>query len=109
MGTPVIATAWSGNMDFMTERNSCLVGYDFIEVQATTQSAYKRDFIGGEAYWADPRLDEAARWMRRLAADPGLRKRIGKQAAADMAERQRAISPDELLSAIGRVRELRGL
>ena len=27
LGTPVIATGYSGNMDFMTERNSCLVDW----------------------------------------------------------------------------------
>ena len=27
LGRPVIATAYSGNMDFTTETNSCLVGY----------------------------------------------------------------------------------
>ena len=30
LGKPVIATGWSGNLEFMTERNSALVGYSLI-------------------------------------------------------------------------------
>jgi hypothetical protein len=46
--------------------------------------------------------------MRRLAEDPDLRQRIGKRAAADMAERQARLSTDELLPAVRHVQELRG-
>ena len=108
LGKPVIATGWSGNLDFMNERNSCLVGYDFVNVEARTQAAYSEEFLGAEAYWADPRIDEAVIWMRRLAEDAALRDRIGKQAAADMEERQRGINPEEILQAIENVYELRG-
>ena len=31
-GTPCVATGWSGNLDFMTPENSCLVGYSLVEV-----------------------------------------------------------------------------
>jgi hypothetical protein len=34
--------------------------------------------------WADPDVDEAAAWIRRLLADPDLRRSIGQAAAADM-------------------------
>src|SRR5581483_6444927 len=33
LGKPVIATAWSGNMSFMSDRDSCLVGCRLIPVQ----------------------------------------------------------------------------
>ena len=32
MGKPVVGTAWSGNVDFMVEGNSCLVGYELVAV-----------------------------------------------------------------------------
>ncbi|EQD58089.1 glycosyltransferase, group 1 family protein, partial [mine drainage metagenome] len=32
IGKPVIATAWSGNMDFMSDDNSCLVDYRLVPV-----------------------------------------------------------------------------
>ena len=84
MGKPVIGTAWSGNMDFMTEENSCLVGYDLIPVVAE-HAAYQPDAIGPGQSWADPRPAEAIEWMRRLGSDAELRERIGSRASADMA------------------------
>ena len=34
LGKPTIATAYSGNLDFMDENNSLLVGYDLIEIES---------------------------------------------------------------------------
>ncbi|MEE9281901.1 MAG: glycosyltransferase [Myxococcota bacterium] len=102
LGRPVISTAWSGNMDYMTERNACLVGYSLVPVRGSTQEAYSRENIGANARWAEPDLDEAADWMRRLAEDADLRERIGKQAALDMSTRQRGIDVSELSSTLDR-------
>jgi glycosyltransferase involved in cell wall biosynthesis len=33
LGKPVIATQYSGNLDFMTHDNSFLVSYDLVEIQ----------------------------------------------------------------------------
>lgn len=84
LGMPVVATAWSGNMDFMTAENSCPVGYGMTPVVPSTQAAYRED-TSGEQVWAEPDLDEAARWMRSLADDPVLRASIGQRARADAA------------------------
>lgn len=100
LGKPVIATAWSGNMDFMTEADSCLVGYDMIPVEASHVS-YREE--AGRAEWADPRVDEASAWMRRLADEPGLRLQLGKQAADAMAARRTSdtrLRPFEELKAL---------
>ena len=32
LGTPVIATNWSGNTEFMNNDTACMVGYDLIEL-----------------------------------------------------------------------------
>ncbi len=109
LGKPVVATGWSGNMDFMTEKNACLVGYKLVPVEATTQAAYGAEMAGPNARWADPNLDEAAYWMVRLAEDESLRRQIGKQAAADMAERQRRIDPAEIVTTVRNLAERRGL
>jgi hypothetical protein len=45
--------------------------------------------------------------MRRLAEQPELRERIGKQAAADMADRQARLGVSELLGSIDRLLERR--
>lgn len=82
LGKPVIGTAWSGNMDFMTESNSCLVGHRLVPVPAG--STYDRMLGGKPARWAEPDLEEAGEWMARLAADPALRQGIGARAAEDI-------------------------
>ena len=88
LGKPVIATAWSGNMSFMNHTNACLVGYQLVPVQGSID-AYKANNFGRDSYWADPDLDQAARWMARLATDPNLRLRIGAKAAKDMRRYQK--------------------
>ena len=86
LGKPVIATAWSGNMDFTTLDNACLVDYDMVPVRAT-HTAYQQEMTRAAPMWADPRVATAATWMRRLFAAPELRARLGEQAAQDMRER----------------------
>jgi hypothetical protein len=86
LGKPVIATAWSGNTDFMTPENSCLVGYELVAVRDTPGAppAYGPAAVGVSLQWAQPVEEEAAGWMRRLATDPALRASIGQRAASDM-------------------------
>ncbi len=76
-GKVVIATAWSGNLDFMSGHNSLLVDYRLQAIEADI-GPYKR----GER-WADPDLDDAAAKMQQVAADPSLRQRLGARARAD--------------------------
>lgn len=85
LGKPVIATAWSGNMDFMTKENSCLVDYELIPVDPRTQ--YYQASDGVNQIWAEPDLFQAIDWMRRLAYSENLRKKIGAQAEESMANR----------------------
>jgi len=82
LGKPVVATAWSGNMDFMTEENSCLVGYDMVDVVSSTQPAYGKS-VSGTQKWAEPRVSEAADWMRLLADSGEARDSLGRRAAED--------------------------
>ncbi|MDO8938538.1 MAG: glycosyltransferase family 4 protein [Methylicorpusculum sp.] len=81
LGKPVIATAWSGNMSFMKHTNSCLVGYDLVPYSAL--DANNPDKLGKKALWAEPHIDEAVDWMKKLASDDLLRRRIGEQASID--------------------------
>jgi len=87
LGKPVITTAWSGTMDFTTPADSCLVGYELIPAQGS-QTQYSSRFVGRAVHWADPDLDQAADWMRRLAADPVLRRTMGERARARVARVQ---------------------
>lgn len=78
LGKPVVATAWSGNMDFMTSDNSCLVDYQLIAVR---EGEYLHH-VGQR--WAEPCVAQAAALMRRLVDDPAFAARIGNQAARDV-------------------------
>ena len=93
LGKPVIATGWSGNMDFMSRRNSILLDYELIPVQ-DPQGSYAQ----GDQNWADPDIEQAADWLVRLARSPDLRRKIGQAAAEDAAER---FSLRSYLDAIG--------
>lgn len=83
MAIPVIATGWSGNMDFMDDASAALVGYSMIPV-VDDQPEYAPRKFAEPQYWADPNLDEAAEKMVRLARDPELRARIGEAGRARM-------------------------
>jgi glycosyltransferase involved in cell wall biosynthesis len=80
LGKPVIATAWSGNLDFMTKNNSALVSYRLIPVH-DPQGAFQAD----NQKWADANVEEAAEWLRKLAGDADMRARLGAAAAKDVA------------------------
>ncbi len=68
LGKPVVATGWSGNMDFMNARNSAPVSYRLVPVQ----DPYDGAFIADGQLWADADVDDAADWLRRLAAEPAV-------------------------------------
>jgi glycosyltransferase involved in cell wall biosynthesis len=98
MQKPVIATAWSGNMDFMNDVNSCLVGYRLVPVR----SPIYLNLLGGKsAFWADPRIEEAAVWMRCLYEQPDVRRKKGVQAQKDMAARQELCRKGGVFAMVG--------
>lgn len=78
---PVVATAYSGNVDFMNSANSAQVGYTLVPV-CDPQGTYG----GVGQVWADPVIDQAANWLRRLRSDPSLRSAITDRAYADVTE-----------------------
>ena len=82
-GKPVVATGYSGNLDFMSEDDSYLVPYRLITIKET-HGPYKAGF-----HWADPDLDTAADMLRYIEAN--------REAAAVVGERARA-KVRELLS-----------
>lgn len=81
LGKPVIATAWSGNMEYMTRDNSCLVDYQLIPVN-------EGEYVHHTGQrWADPSVDQAAAYMSRLVEDREFAAGIGEQAAVDISEK----------------------
>lgn len=81
-GTPVIATAYSGNMQFMDDSSAFLVPFELTEVGPGSEP------YSPTAVWAEPDLDVAATHMRTVADDPAT------TAAVVRAARQRLLSLD---------------
>lgn len=78
LGTPVIATGWSGNMDFMTPDNSLIVDYKLGPV-IDPQGIY----VDRRSFWAEPFVEHAAELLKQLFSDSGLRQRLAYNAASD--------------------------
>jgi glycosyltransferase involved in cell wall biosynthesis len=75
VGKPVIATAYSGNLEFMNPDVSCLVEFNPVPV---LEGDYP--FPSGQV-WAEPNVEQASAWMRRLVDDPAWGRRLGERAS----------------------------
>ena len=74
LGKPVVATGYSGNMDFMTAENSYLVDYQMIPI-ADDMPSYEKGMC-----WAEPSTSHAARHMRAVYDDRARAKAVGERA-----------------------------
>lgn len=98
LGKPVVATGYSGNLDFMNAGNSCLVGYRMVDVGPGEYPA-----AAGQQ-WAEPDVEDAAACMRRLADDPAAARALGAVAARQVREQ---LSPKRCAeAAIARLQEI---
>jgi glycosyltransferase involved in cell wall biosynthesis len=79
LGRPVIATGWSGNMDFMDQQSAALAGFRLVPARDP-----RGVFEAPGAVWAEPDLTDAVAHLCRLADDPAARLALGLagQAAA---------------------------
>jgi glycosyltransferase involved in cell wall biosynthesis/SAM-dependent methyltransferase len=75
---PVIATGYSGNLDFMTPQNSFLVDHTLVEI-GPHASPYPSDSV-----WAEPDVEQAGRLMRTVFDDRELAGRVASRGAADI-------------------------
>jgi glycosyltransferase involved in cell wall biosynthesis len=75
LGKPVIATGYSGNLDFMNDENSCLVSYDLVPL---TEGQYPH-WCG--QVWAQPDIDQAVGYMLKLLSDRNYGRGIGTAAS----------------------------
>jgi hypothetical protein len=78
LGKPVIATGYSGNLEFMDDTNSRLVPFALVPVPAGCDP-----YVG--ARWAEPDVGVAAEMMREIVDDPAVAKMLGERAASDIA------------------------
>lgn len=78
LGKPVISTDWSATAEFVTADTGCPVRHRLITLRES-----HGPYAAGQT-WADPDVDHAADWMRRLRDDAALRTSLGRAAAAAM-------------------------
>jgi glycosyltransferase involved in cell wall biosynthesis len=98
LGKPVIATGYSGNVDFMTAENSYLVGYELVPIGA----GYAPYPPNGR--WAEPDIEQAARLMRLVYENSAEGRERGARAARDI---RRTHGPNVAgLAMLGRLRAL---
>lgn len=74
LGTPVIATNWSSNTEFMDKSVSCMVDYILIK-NPKREGLYQKGCI-----WAEPEHQQAADYMRKLAGDKEYCRLMGRKA-----------------------------
>ena len=77
-GRPVIATGYSGNLDFMNDDNSFLVDSRMVEIPAGCAP-----YPPG-ALWAEADIDDAARLMRQIVAAPAAAERRAARGQSDI-------------------------
>jgi hypothetical protein len=78
LGKPVIATGYSGNLDYMSATNSLLVDHRLVPIGPGAEP-YPAD-----ADWAEPDVEHAAALMRRLFDDRTFAHALGVVAAEDI-------------------------
>lgn len=81
LGKPVIATGWSGNMEYMTPMNSFPVNYE-LKPLAKPLGVYAAGLD-----WAEPDVEHAAKCLRTVVEDTALAQAIGGRAEQAMRSR----------------------
>jgi glycosyltransferase involved in cell wall biosynthesis len=96
LGRPIVATGWSGNMDFMDASCALLVPHRLVPA-ADARGTYQ---VRGAA-WAEPDVGAAAAALAALADDPALRARIGEAGWRRVAGLTAAACGAQALAALG--------
>jgi len=81
LAKPVVATAWSGNLEFMDADTACLVDYRLVKVG---EGEYPHP---PGAVWAEPCVGSAAQAMRKLFEDPSGARELGDRARRSVLEK----------------------
>jgi glycosyltransferase involved in cell wall biosynthesis len=76
---PVIATAYSGNLEYMTAESAVLIPYELDRIP------FGCDPYPPSAVWAEPDIDVASDAMQRMASDPTSATRLGARAREHIA------------------------
>lgn len=77
LSKPVIATNYSGNLEYMNKNNSLLIDYELLPVG-------DRYAFSTKSYWAEPNIKHAAKLMRLIYSNKKLRKQLSHSAQKDL-------------------------
>ncbi len=99
-GRPVIATGYSGNLDYMTSANSYLVDHQLVPVGAGHEP------YAADGLWAQPDIDHAAKLMRHAFEDRDAAGAVGQTAAQDIRRTHGPVVAGEILER--RLESIRG-
>jgi glycosyltransferase involved in cell wall biosynthesis len=77
-GLPVLATNWSGNVDFLTPKNGLPVSFSLVPALDPQGTYDHASFV-----WAEANIQQAAAMLRMMRDNPDMRAALGKQAASD--------------------------
>jgi hypothetical protein len=78
LGRLALGTGWSGNVDFMTERNALLVRYDLVPLPPDAYPYWQ-----GQS-WAEPDIDHAWSLLRPVLDDPDRGRAIARRGQLDV-------------------------
>lgn len=92
LGRPVVATGWSGNMDFMDADSAVLVPFALVPARDP-----RGVLEAPGAVWAEPDVAAAADALCRLADDPAARAALG---ARGQAKARQALGMESLAAAL---------
>jgi len=95
LGVPVLATGWSGNLDFMGGMEEALIPYTLQPVQDPSGRYANRK----EQVWAEPDIQAAATMLLRLYREPALRKRLAERGRANIEKLSEPWALENLLPA----------
>lgn len=98
LGTPVIATGWSANTEFMDDTCACMVPYTLEEIRHTS-GVFRKGMR-----WASPDIQAAAGFMRRLYTDTKFYDKIKRTAFQTVRDKLSLAVPAE--TAAARVKEI---
>jgi glycosyltransferase involved in cell wall biosynthesis len=96
LGVPVIATRYSGNLEFMHDHNSALVDAELVAVTD------RQGYYPTEAVWADADLDQAAETMRRMVDDQPFRQGLATAGRNSMMEQSSPAHAGHLIAGLCR-------
>lgn len=88
---PTIATNWSANTEFMNEETACMVDYKLATLEKEIPPYHKG------CRWAEPDLQQAADYMKKLYTDREFSQQISEKAYAYLKEKLGADNIKELM------------